>query len=352
MTSPKVRRIAALAAFGLAVSVGRVHAEPQSPDAEQPAPAAALAPPASPKEPLVHLAVEIGNDTPLGNFGIALELHPLPRLIIAGGLGWHPSRTWTAGSYDFQAAISSRFRLLSLGNASLAAGLGFSRGNRPIEHLSTPAEVVVERAGAIRLNPELSLDYRLGFRWTVRAFAGLGIILTDPSACYWFGPMNAYMQCAQSPPPGYQDTVPLVPYGGVGLAANIEKEHPGVGPTWYGWQIIISDVAAVTMLGKGSTSSTVGTERHLLAFGGLALWTFGGPTIHAVHQKTWTALLSVALRVVPPLLALAYAPSLGGEGGRDFRPLLGTMVGAALADWTVLSWSRAGESHQPGVASP
>ena len=149
------------------------------------------------------------------------------------------------------------------------------------------------------------------------------------------------------PPPYDQVHTPLLPYAGLGIAANTEKETPSVGSTWYGWQILISDVAAATMLGKGSDSSTVGTDRHVIFYGGVALWTLGGPTVHVVHQKVPTALISIAMRVVPPLLALAYAPALGGEGGHDFRPLLGTMAAAAVADWTLLSWSRPSERRAP-----
>jgi hypothetical protein len=104
---------------------------------------------------------------------------------------------------------------------------------------------------------------------------------------------------------------------------------------------------AATALGKGSSSSTVGTGKHLVFFGGLGLWTFGGPTIHSAHHRIPTALLSLAMRVVPPMLALVYAPSLGGEGGRNYLPLAGTMAAAAVADWTLLSWAGPAERRAP-----
>jgi hypothetical protein len=99
--------------------------------------------------------VEGGIDTPLGGIGLAVELHPLPWLVLAGGLGGHPNDSWT-GPYDLQLALSSRFRVLSVGNSSLSVGLGFSRGDRPIERVGSALIVSRERVGAIRLNPELS----------------------------------------------------------------------------------------------------------------------------------------------------------------------------------------------------
>lgn len=342
MTSSELRRAVVLAAMGLAISAGRAQAEPLAapsvaarPDAESPSPGPPA--PTPPKEPLLHIALEVGGDTPLGNVGFAVEVHPFHRLILAAGVGEHHGQVW-----DFQAALSARYRLVSIGAASLAAGLGFSRGDRPIQREGDAVMVWRERVNAIRLNPELSLDYRLGSRWTLRAFAGLGVIVTHPSACYWFN--TGEMSCSPPtpvPPPYDQVHTPLLPYGGVGVAASTEQETPSVGRHYYGWQILISDVAAVVALAKGSSSSTVGTDRHLLFFSGLALWTLGGPTIHAVHQKVPSALISLAIRVVPPLLALAYAPALSGDQGRDFRPFLVTMGAAAVADWTVLAWSPA-----------
>jgi hypothetical protein len=349
MSFPKMRRAVVLAATGLAISAARAHAEPpareetappqQDPELPRPEPPAR----ALREEPLLHLALEVGGDTPLGNLGIALEVHPFHRLILAGGIGGHEGDV-----LDFQAAISARYRLITLGNASLAAGLGFSRGDRPLQREGYAIMVVRSRVNAIRLNPELSLDYRLGFRWTIRAFAGLGVILTHPSACQWFGGYPQGGSCSGPmpvPPPYDQVHTPVLPYAGLGIAANTEKERPGVGSTWYGWQLLISDVAAATMLGKGSDSSTVGTDKHALFYGGLALWTLGGPTLHIVHQRSVPrALISVAMRVVPPLVALALAPSLS-QGGHDFLPLFATMGAVAVADWTVLSWSGPSERH-------
>lgn len=320
-----------LAAMGLAISAGRVHAETADPETPKLEPSA----PAPRREPLLHLALEVGGDTPLGNIGIALEVHPFHRLILSGGIGGHEGDVW-----DFQAAVSARYRLVTVGNASLAAGLGFSRGDRPIQREGYAVMVWRSRVNAIRLNPELSLDYRLGFRWTVRAFAGLGVILTHPSACQWFAAYPQGGDCSGPmpvPPPFDQVHTPLLPYAGVGLAANTEKETPGVGSTYYGWQIIISDVAAVTMLGKGSNSSTKGTSEHALFYSGVTLWTLGGPILHVVHQSVPRALISIAMRVVPPLVALAYAPRLGD--GRDFLPFFVTMGAVAVADWTVLPWA-------------
>ena len=334
MTFPKMRRAVAIAAMGLAAFAGRAHGEQSA----QPAPATPLPePPASAprEEPLLHLAIEVGGDTPLGNFGLALEVHPFHRLIIAGGLGGHEGQV-----LDFQAAISARYRLVTLGNASLAAGLGFSRGDRPIQREGYAVMVWRE---ARRRDPLESGAFLAGLSARL-PMDGAGVRrprrhLDPPLRLLLVRPGTDAVLFADAGAALYDQVhTPLLPYAGAGVAANLEKETPGVGPTWYGWQILISDVAAATMLGKGSNSSTVGTGKHLVFYGGLGLWALGGPTIHVVHQRVPSALISFAMRVVPPLVALALAPGLGGDGGRDFVPLFATMGAVAVADWTVLAW--------------
>ena len=316
-------RAVLLVATGVFTSSSAVHAQPSA------------SPPASPKEPLLHIGLE-GGYTPLGGIGLAVELHPLPWLVVAGGLGGHPNDSWT-GHYDLQLALSSRFRLLSRGDTSLSAGLGLSRGDRPIERLGSTVMVWRERVGAIRLNPELSLAHRFGRRWTVRGFVGLGIVVTEPSACYWFNPGQMSCSSPPVPPPYDQVKVPLLPYAGFGVAANLDKESPGVGPTWYGWQIFLVDVAALVATFAGSDSSTVGTGDHLLFYGGLGLWTLGGPIIHLEQKKRSTAALSFALRILAPLAALVLEAQRA-EPNRFYPATMATMGGVALLDWTALSW--------------
>ena len=319
-----------LAVLFAAASAGGVHAEPP--------------PPEPPKEPLLHIAVEGGFDTPLGGVGLAVEVHPLPRLVLAGGLGGHPNHSWT-GPYDLQLALSSRFRLLSVGNNSLSVGLGLSRGDRPIERVGSSVMVWRERVNAIRLNPELSLDHRFGRRWTVRGFVGLGIVVTDPSACYWFDP--AQMSCSSPPVPPPYDQVkrPLLPYAGFGVAASLDKESPRVGPTWYGWQILLVDVTAMTVAWHGSNSSTVGTGKHVLFDGGLALWTLGGPTIHVTHHELPSAAISLVLRTLVPLVALSVEAGMQSESHHGYPATLATLGAVALIDWSLLAWS----PEAPGV---
>jgi hypothetical protein len=338
-----VLRALLLVATALASLPGRARAEPPSPDLAQ-------------EDPIHVVAQGGGHDTPLGAAGVALELHLWRRLVVASGLGLNAS--W-GGPYDLQVAVSSRYRLWSLGNTSLSAGLGFSynqysRDRREVEVYQRPnyGMEVVERRWpvVIRLNPELSIEHRFGRRWTLRGFGGVGMIVTEPT-CSYSTPYRQVQGC-QSPdlPAMYRyDRVPLLPYGGVAVAASLPRASPGVADSawfvspWYGWQILLSDVASTVAILGGSDSSTASTDRHLSLYGGLALYGFGGPSIHVTHKNETRALISFALRTLPTLVAFELVRGKIGdqESGRDYRAVapLATMAAAAVIDWTVLGWS-------------
>jgi hypothetical protein len=341
-----VLRALLVVATALALSLGRAHAETPAPDLTREAP--------------VRVAAQGGGrDTPLGTAGIALEVDVWRRLVVAGGLGVNAS---DGGPYDFQYAIWSRYRLWSLGNTSVSAGLGFSYNEYDRDRLEGGVyqrpnygmETVLRRwPVVIRLNPEISIEHRFGRRWTLRGFGGVGAILTEPT-CTYSTPLRQVQGC-QSPdlPVVYRyDRVRLLPYGGVAVAASLPGASMGVADSpwfvspWYGWQILLSDVAAAAAALGGSDSSTVSTDRHLLLYSGVALYAFGGPIIHVTHKNEGRALISFALRTLPTLLAVELLRGKIGdqESGRDNRVFipLATTAAAAIIDWTVLGWSRGG----------
>jgi hypothetical protein len=327
-----VLRAILLASVAVASSPGRVHAEPPARD--------------SSTEDLLHLELEGGYDTPLGAAGLSVELHVLPRLVVAGGLG-------VGFREQTQLGLSSRFRLWSRGDTSVSAGLGLSRNGDRADQVEMyqrphyPMETVVRRwSGVIRLNPEISVEHRLGRRWSVRGFGGLGVILTG-TTCTYSSPFLIVQGCLSPdvPAPYRYEYVPLLPYAGVAIAAGVQAEPPGggsrwFGSPWYGWEILLGDVAATAGILGGSNSSTVGTDRQLMFYGGFGLYGLGGPIIHLTHKNEMKAVISFALRTLPALIVLKLARVNSNDGGTlpNYSLALGTMATAALIDWTVLGW--------------
>jgi hypothetical protein len=253
-----------------------------------------------------------------------------------------------------QLALSSRFYLWSWGDTSVSAGLGFSRNGDRADQVEMyqrahyPMETVVRRwTGVTRLNPEISVEHRFGRRWSVRGFGGLGVILTGTN-CTYSSPYLIVEGCLSPDVPAtYRyEYVPLLPYAGVAIAAGVQSEPSGVGARWfgspwYGWEILLGDVAATAGILGGSSSSTVGTDKHLIFYSGFGLYGLGGPIIHLTHKNEMRAVISFALRTLPALVVLKLAPGVNSNDGGtlpNYSLALGTMATAAIIDWTVLGW--------------
>ncbi len=120
---------------------------------------------------------------------------------------------------------------------------------------------------------------------------------------------------------------------------------PPAATRWYGYQIMLSDAASVTLLFTGSPG----------AFGGLALYAAGPPIIHVVNRQYGLAVASPLLRSVLPVVgALAGAKMesctpnefLCGLGGA----VAGLAVGAAVA--MIVDWSLAWAPESAATSSP
>lgn len=111
-----------------------------------------------------------------------------------------------------------------------------------------------------------------------------------------------------------------------------EAPSPPRPPTpWYGWQVLLIDAAAMTMI-------LVATKRNEQAMGTAAVWTYllGPPTLHAARGRCGHAAGSLGLRAGAVSVVLVAPPAL-----------LFTYPTAVLGDAALLS----GESRPAGQAS-
>jgi hypothetical protein len=72
-------------------------------------------------------------------------------------------------------------------------------------------------------------------------------------------------------------------------------------PRWYGWQTLLSDAGAISILALGSSvDSRDGTLARALQIAGAASYLFGAPAIHWLHSRPSKALASAGLRLGAP----------------------------------------------------
>lgn len=139
------------------------------------------------------------------------------------------------------------------------------------------------------------------------------------------------------------------------LSARADAPEEERETRWYGWQILLADLASVGAVVV--TPATEGKSLYLGA-GGFAL---GGPIVHVAHGRPAIGAASLGLRLGVPLLAAAAGLYVGGEtavkctpsaadGGCDdvfgaagaalaggFLGLLGGMVAASAIDIGLLA---------------
>jgi hypothetical protein len=125
--------------------------------------------------------------------------------------------------------------------------------------------------------------------------------------------------------------------------------------SWYGWQLLLADVAAgmvpIAVNNFGHAGGEVNREGFIT---GVALWALLSPAIHLAHGREGAAAKSLVLRLALPLAigGVAYAignancPQTGfqivpcGIGPGAVGAAVG-FLGATLIDASALGWSEA-----------
>jgi hypothetical protein len=123
--------------------------------------------------------------------------------------------------------------------------------------------------------------------------------------------------------------------------------------SWYGWQILASDGVA-----GGLFVTAALTDSRAVLSTGIGVYALAAPTAHALHERPWPGVGSLALRVaIPGLLGFVgygsvscrtdYADDAEGAECADRRRAHGTVgliVGATLAtglDASLIAFERA-----------
>src|SRR5262245_20435094 len=78
---------------------------------------------------------------------------------------------------------------------------------------------------------------------------------------------------------------------------------------WYGWQILINDVAPIAVsAGAKSTNTDAGSIGSAV---GTAAWFVGSPVIHIVHHRTNAGLGALGVRLALPVGGLLVGAAIG-----------------------------------------
>jgi hypothetical protein len=97
--------------------------------------------------------------------------------------------------------------------------------------------------------------------------------------------------------------------GGSAHAQQRESAADSAPGTWYGWQILLTDGAAVSLVGLGTLSSSNGVAIDS-AIASSLVYFGGGPIVHGLHDRGLAAGESFGLR-----LGLPFTMGLIGAGG-------------------------------------
>jgi hypothetical protein len=101
---------------------------------------------------------------------------------------------------------------------------------------------------------------------------------------------------------------------------------------WYGWQILVSDVASVTVFVAGV--GTDGTEGAVLIWGGVAGYLVAPPFIHVANDQPDESASSVGLRMAAPIVGFYLGGLVGGGASRGcdgaYCQAAGTVAGAGI----------------------
>jgi len=115
-------------------------------------------------------------------------------------------------------------------------------------------------------------------------------------------------------------------------------------PTWYGWQPLLADATAASLMGGGIVLGGVpnlGVAGGVLIVSGVGIYLFGGPAMHLLRERPRAALLDLGMRVLFPLGGFLGGLLLGILSSQPAVLAVGFIVGlgsAILVDVASLSW--------------
>ncbi|MEZ4365592.1 MAG: hypothetical protein R2939_04810 [Kofleriaceae bacterium] len=108
---------------------------------------------------------------------------------------------------------------------------------------------------------------------------------------------------------------------------------------WYGWQLMITDIGAITVAAAGaSTNKNPGA-----VVGGAAAYVLSGPLIHLAHGEGRDALTSLLLRTVPAGVGLMFNAAGSKRGATAILVFAGAFC-------TVVDWLGNSNEPAPGQA--
>ena len=264
-------------------------------------------------QPRLTPEFQSGDATPIGYYGLNLDVQPLRWLSVTGGFGWSNF----GGSSQLQLALVPRLRWPVLPWLAVGAGAAFSRGERGDD----PAGV---REMGHRLGPELSVELAPLPRARLRLVTGL-----------------AYGLDAGQGHSSY-----------VGLAVGwsvLQTEETGLLPPtpWYGWQTLLADAGAGALLLLSDPSETgSGTGLRYAAYQQApVVYLAGGPIVHLTHRRPLRAGASLLIRT--GLVAAAFFLLRGSDQSecvrfdcRSHRWMVAAAGAAAGLDAAWLGWER------------
>jgi hypothetical protein len=140
--------------------------------------------------------------------------------------------------------------------------------------------------------------------------------VTEPPLGEGDAESTAPAEPAPAPPPAAPAPPPAAPARRVAVATeDDEPAHGNEPPTrrhrWYGWQTLISDGVALSIVIAGSTATS---DRGFLnaLIGGAVVFVAIPPIIHFAHERPVAAIGSLLLRGLPVLLLSQVGDCTGG----------------------------------------
>jgi hypothetical protein len=132
-------------------------------------------------------------------------------------------------------------------------------------------------------------------------------------------------------------------------AAPATAQKPG-NPVekWYGWQILVTDLAAFGffLLSDYSEEQAPSAEDYLKGAGVVSI-ALGGPAVHVAHGRSREAMFSLGLRVVAPIAVGVVVYELADDGRHGTGKIsaagaafLVTLAVGAVVDWIYLAHVR------------